>query len=165
MGQKRLESSCHLWTGANFFKFEHSNFVFRRNWPKFVQKLSNTHSLNSTTNFGRTNAKVRRNVSKMVEFTRIGAHGSNVDQIERNSKKWWSNLNNCTYSIIFKWILVWVRFLKVATLERFFEVSLFMPQGPVFAASKWFYRVQKVCFSRKKCCQIYPRIKFLEENL
>jgi hypothetical protein len=30
--------------------------------------------------------------------------------------------------------------------------------------SKWFYRVQEVSFSEDKCCQIYPRMKFLELN-
>jgi hypothetical protein len=29
---------------------------------------------------------------------------------------------------------------------------------------KWFYRVQKVGFDKEKCCLIYPRIKFLEQN-
>jgi hypothetical protein len=31
-------------------------------------------------------------------------------------------------------------------------------------ASKCFYRVQKLDFSEEKCCQIYPSIKFLEQN-
>jgi hypothetical protein len=39
------------------------------------------------------------------------------------------------------------RFLKEATLERFFEVLLFGPQGPVFMAWKLFYCVKKVNFS------------------
>jgi hypothetical protein len=32
-------------------------------------------------------------------------------------------------------------------------------------AQKWFYRVQKVDFRQEKCCQIYPRMSFLEQNL
>jgi hypothetical protein len=54
-------------------------------------------------------------------------------------------------------------FLRVATPERFSEVLLFGPQGPVFMAWKWFYRVQEA-FSQNKSCQIYPRKKFLEQN-
>jgi hypothetical protein len=40
------------------------------------------------------------------------------------------------------------RFLRVATKERFFEVLLLRPQGPVFVAWKWFDRVKKVSFSK-----------------
>jgi hypothetical protein len=40
-------------------------------------------------------------------------------------------------------------------------------QGTVFMARKWFYRVQKVDlrFKKENCCQIYPRMNFLEQNL
>jgi hypothetical protein len=69
----------------------HSNFVFRQNGPKFIKKWSNTRSLDSTTIFGRTYAKIGRNVSKPVEFhsnrRKQTSHGSNFDQIERNSTK------------------------------------------------------------------------------
>jgi hypothetical protein len=38
-------------------------------------------------------------------------------------------------------------------------------QRTVLMARKWFYRVQKVDFRKVKCCQIYPRMNFLEQNI
>jgi hypothetical protein len=38
-------------------------------------------------------------------------------------------------------------------------------QGTIFMAWKWFYRVQKIRFRLEKCCPVYPRMKFLEQNL
>jgi hypothetical protein len=63
--------------------------------------------------------------------------------------------------------LIWVNLLHfiLRVLERSFEFLLLRPQGPVFVAWKWFERVKMVGFSNEKCCQIYPRMKFLEQNI
>jgi hypothetical protein len=45
------------------------------------------------------------------------------------------------------------------------KVFLRFCQGTVFMTWKWFHRVQQVRFSQEKCCQIYPRMEFLEQNL
>jgi hypothetical protein len=50
---------------------------------------------------------------------------------------------------------------KGSRLREVFQILLFKL---VFVAWKWLHRVQKVGFSEEKCCQIYPRIKFLEQN-
>jgi hypothetical protein len=69
----------------------HSNFVFRQYGRNSFKTWSNTRSLYSNTIFGRTYAKIVRNVSKPVEFhpnrRKQTSHGSNFDQIERNSTK------------------------------------------------------------------------------
>jgi hypothetical protein len=69
----------------------HSNFVFRQNGRNSFKKWSNTRSLDSTTIFGWTNAKIGRNVSKPVEYhpnrRKQTSHVSNFNQIERNSTK------------------------------------------------------------------------------
>jgi hypothetical protein len=71
----------------------------------------------------------------------------------------WANLVSCILRILK------FRFLRVATSERFFKVLLFRPQGPVYVVWKLFYRVQEAGFSKENCCQIYPRMKSLEQNL
>jgi hypothetical protein len=74
-----------------FFNSQTLQFSFPSKRPKFVQKRSNTRSLNSTTIFRQTYAKIGRNVSKPLDFhprRRLNyIYGSNFNQIEQNSTK------------------------------------------------------------------------------
>jgi hypothetical protein len=51
---------------------------------------------------------------------------------------------------------------KGTALVKVFEI---LSKGTVFMTLKWFYRIQQVQFSSEKCCQIYPWMKFIEQNL
>jgi hypothetical protein len=68
----------------------HSNF-FSAKMAEIHLKMVEYAQLDSTTIFDRTYAKIGRNVSKPVEFhpnpRKQTSHGSNFDQIERNSTK------------------------------------------------------------------------------